>query len=161
MQCTHFSENYPCPPRYCPGGWKTATLLEAIWHISVRYRSEPKALGSSICYAVPNGIVRTRWHCSLIATSPTGCSNFLYSRATTDWNFPDGLQGISLIYGVWQPYKHVCTIMWRIFFPLFSYITAPVFGAGARTNDRAKLIVIEKTIAAGSLSAPDIQAQLR
>ena len=31
---------------------------------------------SSICYAVPNGIVRTRWHCSLIATSTNGCSKF-------------------------------------------------------------------------------------
>ena len=31
---------------------------------------------SSICYALPNGIVRTRWHCSLIATSTTGCSKF-------------------------------------------------------------------------------------
>ena len=30
----------------------------------------------SICYAVPDSIVRTRWHCSFIATSTTGCSNF-------------------------------------------------------------------------------------
>ena len=56
----------------------------------------------------------------------------LYSRASPDWNFPDWLRGISLIYGVWHPYKHVCNIIWRKFFPLFSYITAPVFGAGAR-----------------------------
>ena len=53
---------------------------------------------------------------------------FLYSRATIDWNFPDWLRGISLMYGVWHPYKHVCNIIWRKFFPLFSYITAPVFG---------------------------------
>ena len=31
---------------------------------------------SSICYAIPNGIVRTRWHCSLIATFTNGCSKF-------------------------------------------------------------------------------------
>ena len=36
---------------------------------------------------------------------------FLYSRATIDWNFPDWLRGISLIYGVWHPYKHVCNII--------------------------------------------------
>ena len=86
---------------------------------------------------------------------------FLYSRATIDWNFPDWLRGISLIYGVWHPYKHVCNIIWRKFFPLFSYITTPVFGAGARIYNHPKLIVIEKTIAALLLSAPDIRAQLR
>ena len=86
---------------------------------------------------------------------------FLYSRATIGWNFPDWLRGISLIYGVWHPYKHDCNIIWRKFFPLFSYITAPVFGAGARIYNHAKLIVLEKTIAALLLSAPDIRAQLR
>ena len=70
---------------------------------------------------------------------------FLYSRATIDWNFPDWLRGISLINGVWHSYKHVCNIIWRKFFPPFSYITAPVFGAGARIYNHPKLIVIEKT----------------
>ena len=86
---------------------------------------------------------------------------FLYSRATIDWNFPDSSRGISLIYGAWHPYKHVCNIIWRQFFPLFLFITAPVFGAGARIYDHPKLIVIEKTIAALLLAAPDIRAQLR
>ena len=86
---------------------------------------------------------------------------FLYPTATVDWSFPDWLRGISLIYGVWHPYKHVCNIIWRKCFPLFSYITAPVFGAGARIYDHPKLIVIEKTIAALLLAAPDIRAQLR
>ena len=86
---------------------------------------------------------------------------FLYSRATIDWNFPDWLRGISLIYGVWHPYKHVCNIIWRKFFPLFSYITAPVFGAGARIYIHPKLIVTEKTIVVLLLEAPDIRAQLR
>ena len=79
---------------------------------------------------------------------------FLCSRATIDWNFPDWLRGILLIYGVWHPYKHVCNIIWRKFFPLFSYITAPVFGAGARIYNHPKLIVIEKTIAPLLLAAP-------
>ena len=56
----------------------------------------------------------------------------LYSRATIDWNFPDWLQVISVIYGLWHTYKHGCNIIWRTFFPLISYITAPVFEAGAR-----------------------------
>ena len=86
---------------------------------------------------------------------------FSYSRATIDWNFLDWLRGISLIYGVPHPYKHVCNIIWRKFFPLFWYITAPMFGAGARMYNHPKLIVIEKTIAALLLSAPDIRAQLR
>ena len=86
---------------------------------------------------------------------------FLYSRATIDWNFPDWLRGISLIYGVWHPYKKVCNNIWRKFFPLFSYITAPVFGAGARIYDHPKLIVMEKTIAAFLFVALDVRAQLR
>ena len=51
---------------------------------------------------------------------------FLYSSATIEWNFPVWLQGIPLIYGVWQPCKHVCNIIWRRFFPLFAYITVSV-----------------------------------
>ena len=86
---------------------------------------------------------------------------FLYSRATIDWNFPDLLRGISLIYGVWHSYKHVCNIIWHKFFPLFSYITAPVFGAGARIYNHPKLLVTEKTTAALLLAAPNIRAQLR
>ena len=85
----------------------------------------------------------------------------LNSRATIDCNFPDWLRGILLIYGVWHPYKHVCNIIWRKFFPLLSYITAPVFRAGARIYNHPKHIVIEKTLAALLLAAPDIRAQLR
>ena len=62
---------------------------------------------------------------------------------------------------MWHPYKQLCNIIWRKFFPLFSYITALVFGAGARIYNHPKLIVIEKTIAALLLAAPDIRAPLR
>ena len=86
---------------------------------------------------------------------------FLFSRATIDWNVPDVLRGISLINGVWQPYKHVCNILWRKLFPLFPYSTAPVLGAGARMYDQPKLIVVEKTIVVLFLAAPNIRAQLR
>ena len=85
----------------------------------------------------------------------------LYSRATIHWNFPHWLRGISLIYGVWHPYKHVCNIIERKFFPLFSYTTAPVFGAGARIYNHRKLFVMEKTMAVFFLAAPDIRAHLR
>ena len=85
----------------------------------------------------------------------------LYSRATIGWNSPDWLRGISLICGVWHPYKHVCNIIERKFFPLFSYITPPAFGAGARIYNHPKLIVIEKAIPVLLLAAPDIRAQLR
>ena len=102
----------------------------------------------------------TQWHCQNPMALLVDCYihyrvlKFLYSRATIDWNFPDGLRGMSLIYGVWHPYKHVCNMIWRKFFPLFSYITAPVFGAGARIYNHPKLLVIEKTIAAILLAAP-------
>ena len=86
---------------------------------------------------------------------------FLSRTSTIDWNFPNWLRAISLIYGLWHPYKHVCNIIWRKIFLFFSYITAPVFRAGARTYNHPKLIVIEKTIAALLLAASDIRAQLR
>ena len=87
--------------------------------------------------------------------------NFLYSRATIDWNFQVWFSGISLICGVWHPYKHGCNIMWRKSFLLFSDITAPVFWACARMYNHPKLIVIEKTIAALLVAAQDVRAQLR
>ena len=86
---------------------------------------------------------------------------FLYSRAAIDRNLLDCLRGISSIYSVWHPYKHVCNIIWHKFFPLFSYITAPVIGAGACIYNHPILLVIEKTIASLLLAAPDIHAQLR
>ena len=51
--------------------------------------------------------------------------------------------------------------MWRKFFPLFSYITAPVLWAGARIYNHPKHIVTEKAIAALLLAAPYIRAQLQ
>ena len=119
---------------------------------------------SSICYLLRS----TQRHCH----NPMGLLGdcniihyqvlmFLYSRATIDRNFPDWLRGISLIYGVSNRYKHVCNIIWRKFFPMFSHITVPVFGAVVRIYNHPKLIVIEKTIAALLLAAPDIRAQLR
>ena len=90
-----------------------------------------------------------------------GVLKFLYSRATIDCNFLDWLRGISFIYGVWHPYKRVCNIISRKFFPLFSYITALVFGAGARIYNHPKLFVMEKTIAALLLAAPHIRAPFR
>ena len=116
---------------------------------------------SLICYTIPNGIVTTRWHCSLIATSTTRCSNFCTIEQPLTGIFRIGCREISLIYGVWHPYKHVCIIIWRKLFSLLSCIAAPVFGAGARAYDHPKPIVIEKTIDALLLAAPDIRAQLR
>ena len=83
---------------------------------------------------------RTQQHCQNPMALLVDCNihyrvlKFLYSRATIDRNFPDWLRGISLIYGVWHPYEHVCNIIWRKLFPLFSYITPPVFGARARMH---------------------------
>ena len=110
---------------------------------------------------------RTQRHCRNPMALLVDCNihdrvlNFLNSRATIDWKFPDWLRYFSLIYGVWHPHKPVCNIIWRKFFALFSYITAPAFGAGARICSHPKLIVIEKTIVALLLAAPDIRAQLR
>ena len=87
--------------------------------------------------------------------------NFLYSRATIDWKFLVWLRGISVICGVWHPYKHGCNIMWRKSFLLFSDITAPVFWACACMYNHPKLIVIEKMLAALLLATQDIRAQLR
>ena len=74
---------------------------------------------SSICYAVSNGSVRIPMALLVDCNIHYRVLKFLYCRATIDWNFPDWLRGISLFYGVWHPYKHVCNIIWRKFFPLF------------------------------------------
>ena len=58
------------------------------------------------------------------------------------------LRRIPWFYGVWHPYKHVCRIIWRTFFPLFAYISGPVFEAGACIYNLPKLIVIEKPLLA-------------
>ena len=77
----------------------------------------------------------TQRHCQMPMALLIDCNihfpvlKFLYSRGTIDWNFPDLLRGISLVYGVWHPYRHVCNIIRRKFFPLFAYITTPAFGA--------------------------------
>ena len=107
----------------------------------------------------------TQRHCqnpiALLVDCNIPGAEFLYSRATIDWNFADWLRGISLIYGVWHPYKHVCNTIRRKFLSSFSFITAPVLRAGARIYNHPKLIVIEKTLATLLLAALDIRAQLQ
>ena len=84
---------------------------------------------------------------------------FLYSRATIDWNLRDSLRGISQSYGLWHPYKHVSNTIGRKFFPLFAYINAPVLGTGAHLYNHSKLTVIENSLVALLMAAPDIQPQ--
>ena len=109
----------------------------------------------------------TQHHCLNLMASLVDCNihyqvlKILYSRAIIDWSFPDRSRGIWLIYGVRHPHKRFWHIIRRKLFPLFSYVTAPVFGAGARMYKQPKLIVIEKTIVVLLLAPADIQAQLR
>ena len=160
-QYTHLSENHPCPPRCSPEAGRRQLICK-LFGINESGTGQNQELLDLL-----DMLRSTPRHCQNPMALLVDCNihyrvlKFLYSRAPVDWNFPARLWGMSLIYGVWHPYKHVCNIIWHELFPLFSYITAPVFGAGAHIYNQPTLIVIEKTIAALLLAAPDIRAQLR
>ena len=148
------------PPLILPGlVVNIKSFGSPLTHMS-RVQLKPKSSWIySRCDAVPNDIVIIQGRCSLIATSTTGCSRFC-TLATIDLQLPDWLRGIPLTYGVWHSYKHVCHVMWRKFFALFAYITAP-FEACPQIYDHRKLIDVVTTLAMVLLVAPDLQPQLR
>ena len=66
------------PPSILPGRQVDSTSFRS--HLACMSPVKVKNKSSwifSMCYAIPNGIVKIRLHCSLIATSTSGCSNFV------------------------------------------------------------------------------------
>ena len=91
---------------------------------------------------------------------------YLYGESCTSWNFHLQWSSLPLIYGVWHPYKHMITMLYRNFMPIMCFIARVHnnFKEGDAVPTKVKLLHMEKTILALCLNAgtylPRVQAKL-
>ena len=91
---------------------------------------------------------------------------YLYGQSYTPWNFQLPWSSLPLIYGVWHPYKHMITILYRNFMPIICMmgrVPTDLKEVDA-VPTKVKLLHMEKTILALCLSAgtyvPRVEAKL-
>ena len=80
---------------------------------------------------------------------------YLYGLSYTPWNFHLHWVSLPLIYGVWHPYKHMITLLYRSFMPLISLVEKihTDFKVGDWVPTKVKCIHMEKTTLALCLNA--------
>ena len=64
-------------------------------------------------------------------------NKLMYSVTFKDYNVPSWLAQVPLEYGVWHPYKHAVTLVYRKFFPVFALLEStglPTLGASIRVH---------------------------
>ena len=79
----------------------------------------------------------------------------LYGQSYTPWNFQLHWSSLPLIYGVWHPYKHMITMLYRNFMPIICRIERvhTDFKEGDVVPTKVKLLHMEKTILALCVTA--------
>ena len=80
---------------------------------------------------------------------------YLYGHSYTSWNFQLHWASPPLIYGVWHPYKHMITMLYRNFMPIICLIERvhTDFKEGDAVPTKVKLLHMKKTILALCLNA--------
>ena len=121
-------------------------LLNTIWHVQQATRHD-----LAMC-------VDMKIHYELL--------KHLYGQRYTSWNFQLHWSSLPLIYGVWHPYKHMITMLYRNFMPIICLIKRghTDFKEGDAVPTKVKLLHMEKTILALGLNAatypPRVQAKV-
>ena len=88
-------------------------------------------------------------------------ARLLYGSSYHPWDMAGYLRQVPVLYGVWHPYKHCLTVVYRAFFPVLAHLEAvgaPVVGSKVRAH--RKVLYMEKVFAALFLTARDVQLQL-
>ena len=71
----------------------------------------------------------------------------LYSKSYQRWNMHSWLGSLPLAYGVWHPFKHCVTLIYRQFLGVLAPIERPHLQAGDKVPTKYKLQHMERTIA--------------
>ena len=79
----------------------------------------------------------------------------LYASSMLKYDMAYFLENVPLLYGIWHPYKHTLTVVYRAFFPVFCHLESQV---GQRPSDRThrRVLFMEKMIAAILLARPRV-----
>ena len=80
----------------------------------------------------------------------------LYGAKNQRWNMRAYLRYVPVVYGVWHAYTFVVTHTFRVFWPILTYLRKRLLRPGSTILSYAKLIVMEKNIAALMLATPRI-----
>ena len=74
-------------------------------------------------------------------------SKMLFSKSYQRWDMHTWLQSLPLAYGVWHPYKHCVTLVYRQFLSILLQIERPDLKIGDRVPCKYKVQHMERTIA--------------
>jgi hypothetical protein len=70
----------------------------------------------------------------------------LFSKSYQRWDMHRWLQSLPLAYGVWHPYKHCVTLVYRQFLSILLQIERPDLKIGDRVSCKYKVQHMERTI---------------
>ena len=84
----------------------------------------------------------------------------LYSPSYERWDMHRFLRAMPLMYGIWHPYKHCLTLIYRRFYGLLMLLERPELKFGDKVPTRFKVAHMERTIASLLLLPNDVKNRL-
>ena len=75
-------------------------------------------------------------------------AKFMYSRTYNPFKLSQHYATLPMLYGCWHPYKYVCTMIHRKFFPILGYLGQQMPAVDGEIMCHVKLLHIEKQFCA-------------
>ena len=87
-------------------------------------------------------------------------AKFIYSRTYNPFKLSEHYATLPMLYGCWHPYKYVCTMIHRKFFPILRYIGYQMPAVDEEIMCHSKLLHIEKRFCALLLATPNVEDRI-
>ena len=87
-------------------------------------------------------------------------AKFIYSGTYNPFKLSEHYATLPMLYGCWHPYKYVCTMIHRKFFPILGYLGQQVPAVDEEIMCHPKLLHIEKQCCALLLATPNVEDRI-
>ena len=87
-------------------------------------------------------------------------AKFKYSRTYNPFKLAEHYATLPMLYGCWHPYKYVCTMIHRKFFPILGYLGQQMPAVDEEIMCHPKLLHIEKQFCALLLATPNVEDRI-
>ena len=87
-------------------------------------------------------------------------AKFIYSRTYNPFKLSEHYATLPMLYGCWHPYKYVCTMIHRKFFPILGYLGQQVPAVDEEIMCHPKLLHIQKQFCALPLATPNVEDRI-
>ena len=87
-------------------------------------------------------------------------AKFMYSRTYNPFKLAENYATLRMLYGCWHPYKYVCTMIHRKFFPILGYLGQQVPALDDEIMCHPKLLHIEKQFCALLLATHNVEDRI-